>query len=620
MAALLVSSFAQPGLKACDADFDHFAFCNTSLPLDDRVRDLVSRIDDSVKPNLLTARGHLNGHHDAPDGGRQALPELGVPSYYWGSNCIHSSMFSNCTADGRCSTSFPSNGAWAATFDRQMMRQMAAVVGRETRAGWNEGDWLDNGLNGAGLECWGPVLNMNRDPRWGRNGEAGPECPYLMGQLGVAWTLGLQRGDASVEAEARTKYALVAVTLKHFDANSLEDSDGFTRHTVDANISKQLLADYYWPAFRAPIRDAGALGVMCSYNSVNGVPACASPLMKAARDAWGFAGYVTSDSDSVADVWREHKYRQTAAEASCASIRDGGTDIDSGNTFYDSLLEGVNASLGCSIADVDRALFNSFRVRFKLGLFDPKPTNPYWALSQKDIGTAASRALNRRVASASLVLLANPPPPPPPSPPPPGNGGAEGGAGGGAVEGGAEGIAESQPPVLPISAGKRIAVIGPHANASRALIQVDTGKICPSGGFDCVASPLAAIDALNAAAGGRTSYAEGCDVILMGRQGFAAALVAAAAADVVILGLGGTSCGGWGVGRWGKPDNVPPHLQCHAANATNGMQWAEGEGHDRTSIDLPGEQHALAAAVLALRKPTAIFLLNGGMVSIAGNP
>ena len=135
-----------------------------------------------------------------------------------------------------------------------------------------------------------------------------------MGELGTAWTLGLQQNAED------PRYVQVAVTLKHFDANSLENSDGFTRHTVDANVSKHALADYYWPAFKSSIR-AGARGVMCSYNAVNGKPTCADPLMRAARAAWGFSGYVTSDSDSVADIWRSHKYVPTAEQASCLAIR-----------------------------------------------------------------------------------------------------------------------------------------------------------------------------------------------------------------------------------------------------------------------------------------------------------
>ena len=333
----------------------------------------------------------------------------------------------------------------------------------------------------------------------------------------------------------------------------------YTRHNFDANISHQLLADYYWPAFRSSIREAKAKGVMCSYNSVNGQPACASPLLKAAREAWGFDGYVTSDSDSVADVWKEHHYTPTAAQASCVAVHDGGCDIDSGNTYYDSLLEGVQSSApGCaaaSMTDVDRALFNSLRVRFDLGLFDPKERNPYWSLGADDIGTDASRALSRRAASESLVLLQNP---------------MRRGGGGEAV--------------LPLTPGVRVAVLGPHGNASHSLIQVDTGRICADGTMDCVQTPLAAISELNGAAGGSTSYAEGCDLTRRGTSGFAAALAAAKAAEVVVLGLGISSCGNW----WhfqGRP--------CAAANATNGMAHLEAEGHDRTSIDLPAEQHAL---------------------------
>ena len=270
LACSIMPSAAQPsyydsGRSACvpGSKGEHLPFCNTSVPVDDRVRDLISRIKAVDKPNLLTARGHLKNR------GRTALPELGVPSYYWGANCIHSSMFSNCTTTGGCSTSFPSGPSWAATFDRDMMRSMASVVGREQRAGFTLGNFTDNGRNGMGLECWGPVLNMNRDPRWGRNAEGGTECPFLMGELGVAWTHGLQVGEGD-----DPKFLQVAVTLKHFDANSVEGGatgtegdHGLGRHTVDPNISKYLLSDYYWPAFKAAIRRADAKGVMCSCKS-----------------------------------------------------------------------------------------------------------------------------------------------------------------------------------------------------------------------------------------------------------------------------------------------------------------------------------------------------------------
>ena len=215
-------------------------------------------------------------------------------------------MFSNCTVDGRCSVSFPSGPSQAATFDSALIQQMANVVGIETRSGWNE-NWVDDGMNGAGLDCWGPVLNVNRDPRWGRNGEGGTEDPTLMGRLGLAWTRGLQNGQDP-------NHTLVSITIKHFVANSVEGlwtKDGqewgtknawVGRHTIDANVSKYSLQDYYWPAFRTSIKQGNALGVMCSYNMVRGTPTCLDPLQKAVRDQWGYEGYVTSDSDSIDDA------------------------------------------------------------------------------------------------------------------------------------------------------------------------------------------------------------------------------------------------------------------------------------------------------------------------------
>jgi hypothetical protein len=298
---------------------------------------------------------------------------------------------------------------------------------------------------------------------------------------------------------------------------------------------------------------------------VNGKPTCLDPLMKAARAAWNFSGYVTSDSDAVGDAWRTHHYAKTGGEASCMALRDGQCDIDSGNTFYNNLLLGV-AAKKCSMADVDRALFNSFRVRFELGLFDPVSTQPWWKLGQSDIGTAASTKLNLQAAQSSLVLIQNP------------------------------------AAVLPLTTGTHVAVIGPHGNASRDLIQHDTGKICPTvepwdGGhsqamFDCVRSPQQEIAAINRA--GTTTYTQGSEVASAVVGGVEAAVAAARNADVVVLGLGIS-----------ERDRTP------AARA-----YQETEGHDRTSIDLPPVQKALAKAVMALGKPTVVFLLNGGMVAL----
>jgi beta-D-xylosidase 4 len=405
--------------------------------------------------------------------------------------------------------------------------------------------------------------------RRGRNAEGGAEDPYLMGEVGTAWTRGMQEGRG-----LERRFLQTVTTLKHFDANSLEGEssgdDGLTRHTIDVNISKYLLADYYWAAFRKTISNAGARGVMCSYNSVRGIPTCLSPLMKAARDSWGFRGYVTSDSDSIADAYKAHKYVPTAAEASCAGVRTGSCDIDSGNTYCDSLQEGVKAG-HCSQADVDRAVSRTLRTRFELGLFDPTDDQPYWKLGADDIGTAAAKALNLRLAQSSLVLLQNP------------------------------------NHVLPLKPGGKIAMLGPHANATMTMIQHDTGKICPGlawqrghedGGdndpasYHCVVSPAAAVRSINGASGGQTTYEQACDVYHRSTAGFAAALAAAKAADIVVLALG-----------------IEERLRSDSKTDASDP-YRERESHDRSSIDLPEVQKELAKQVIALNKPTVVVLMN----------
>jgi xylan 1,4-beta-xylosidase len=576
----LSKTAAQPGVPACAAPpHDAYPFCNTSLPLEARVRDLVARVHDADKPGLLTARHH------------QALSYLGVPAYYWGSNCIHSSMFSNCTEEGRCSTSFPSGPSTAATFDRTLIRAIGGVVGRETRAGFNA-KWLDNGFNGAGLDCWGPVINLNRDPRWGRNGEGGAEDPYLMGQLGLAWTRGMQVGVEDPD------HVLVAITLKHFVANDVDGKwtqDGVwgssavpnatvNRHTVNAKISKHDLMDSYWPAFRDAIREGDAQGIMCSYNSVNGVPTCLDPLQKAARESWGFNGYVTSDSDSIDDAWRTHHYVETAAEASCQAVGNGGCDVDSGNTYLNGLLHGVaNESLtDCNMADVDASLFNTFRVRFRLGLFDPPADSPFWKLNVKDdMGTDASKALNLRAALESLVLLRN------------------------------------DDAILPLSTGIDIAVVGPHGDATRDLIQVDTGRICANG-YDCVTSPFNALAAANT--GGTTTFTAGTGIIDKDTSHIAAAVNAAKLADVVVAAVGITNCGNWWHERnqkqGGSVGDDNSTWSCGDFTAGTGVEFLEGETHDRERLSLPPAQSSLLKAILELGKPTVVILLNGGAVGI----
>ena len=175
---------------------------------------------------------------------------------------------------------------------------------------------------------------------------------------------------------------------------------------------------------------------------------------------------MTSDSDSIADAWQAHHYVKSAAEASCAAVKTGYCDIDSGGTYVAGLAAGIAAG-HCTMADVDRALFHTMKVRFELGLFDP-PTGPYWQLGEDDIGTDKAKELNLESAMKSLVLIKN---------------GAETTA---TTVAGSPTTASRRPDaapapapaaVLPFKVGAAVAVIGPHGNATGNMIQVDTGSV-----------------------------------------------------------------------------------------------------------------------------------------------
>jgi hypothetical protein len=241
----------------------------------------------------------------------------------------------------------------------------------------------------------------------------------------------------------------------------------------------------------------------------------------------------------------DHHYVQTYEEAAAASIK-AGTDINSGNIYLLHLENALQQKL-ITEQDIDNALYNAFKIRFQLGLFDPIDDQPYWHVPPTAVDTAQSQALNLLATKQSIVLLKN------------------------------------DANTLPFSKGKNIAVLGPHGNATSALVGNYIGQICPSGKYDCVTSPYQAIKTDNV--GGNTVYSEGCQINSTSTAGFAAAVTAAKAADYVILFLGID-------------------------------QTIEREGHDRIEITLPGVQERFAQTILAVGKPTVIVLINGGIVAI----
>jgi len=555
LAALLARAQTVPATtvtldtRACQGGFAALPFCNQALTLDARVRDLVSRIEDADVAPQLTAR---HGGGDSP-GPASNISSLGLPEWDWGLNAIHG-VQSSCVSDGNgktiCPTSFMNPVNFGATFNRSLFFSLGAVIATETRALWLAGAVEDSDWSGRphiGLDVWSPNINIARDPRWGRNCEVCSEEPMVNGLFGQLYTQGVQGGEDAGHLKT-------IVTLKHWDAYSLEDSDGFTRNNFNAVVSNFALQDTFWPAFRASVVDGGAKGVMCSYNAVNGKPTCANDFLASVlRGTWGFTGYITSDTDAVENVWqpfpRGHQYVNTTAEGACVAIRNGTTDVCSGSSYHDGLMDAVAQGL-CSRADVDAALYRTMMVRMQLGLFDaPDPvTNPYWSVPLTAVDTQDSQDLNLLATLSSMVLL------------------------------------KHDGATLPFAKGRSIAVIGPHANASAALVGNYLGQLCADNTLNCVVSPFLALQAANA--GGSVSMAAGCAINSTDRSGFAAAVALAQSADFVVLALG-------------IDGNV------------------EGEGHDRVSIDLPQIQHDLAAAIAAVGKPTAVVLVHGGSIDVS---
>lgn len=231
-----------------------FPICDPSLPSRDRAADLVSRMTTSEKITQLVTTA-------------EAIPRLGLPKFEWWSEALHGVAYSPGVSFGGdlpAATSFPMPINLGAAFNLSLVHRIATIVSTEARAFNNEGR--------AGLVFFTPNINIFRDPRWGRGQETPGEDPYLTSQYVYSLINGLQRGDDE-------RYLKIAADCKHFDAYDLEDWNGTDRFHFDARVSDQDLVETFLPPFESCIHDAKVASIMCSYNSVNGVPGCANEFL-----------------------------------------------------------------------------------------------------------------------------------------------------------------------------------------------------------------------------------------------------------------------------------------------------------------------------------------------------
>jgi beta-glucosidase len=363
-------------LPAATAWSDEPPYRDLNRTFEERAADLVSRMTLEEKIAQLG--------NNAP-----AIPRLDVPAYEWWNEALHG------VARAGSATVFPQAIGLAATFDPQLMHEVATVISDEARA--KHHDFARRGLRGRyqGLTFWSPNINIFRDPRWGRGQETYGEDPWLTARLGVAFVKGLQGDDP--------KYRKVDATAKHFAVHSGPEAD---RHHFDVHPSERDLYETYLPAFQALVQEGGVAAVMGAYNRVYGESASASPrlLQQVLRKDWGFGGYVVSDCDSIEDIYKHHKIVGTAPEAAALGVRYG-CDLDCGKT-YDALLPAVRQKL-VSEAEIDAALRRLMLTRFKLGMFDP-PERVRWAKIPYSVNQSVEHdALARRVARSSIVMLKN---------------------------------------------------------------------------------------------------------------------------------------------------------------------------------------------------------------------
>jgi len=364
------------GLCVSYAYAAEFPFQNPSLPIEQRVADLVGRLTPEEKISQMTMTA-------------AAIPRLGIPEYTWWNEGLHG------VARSGYATVFPQAIGLAATWDTSLMHSVGDTISTEARAKYADAIAHGNHRIYFGLTIWSPNINIFRDPRWGRGQETYGEDPYLTSRMGLAFVTGLQGDDP--------KYLKVVATPKHFAVHSGPEQ---LRHEFDVNPSPQDLQATYLPAFHTTITEAHAASTMCAYNAVDGAPACASDLLlkKTLRGQWQFGGFVTSDCWALTDIWKGHKFAPDEEHAAADALH-AGTDTSCGPEFA-ALNQALKDKL-VSENEINTAVKRLFTARFRLGMFDPSQDVPYARIPMSEVDSEAHRQLARQVARESIVLLKN---------------------------------------------------------------------------------------------------------------------------------------------------------------------------------------------------------------------
>ena len=428
---------------------DYKAYLDETLSFEERAKDLVSRmtLEEKVFQTLYTA---------------PAIEHLGVKAYNWWNEALHG------VARAGVATVFPQAIGLAATFDEDLIEEVADVISTEGRAKFNAQQKYGDYDIYKGLTFWSPNVNIFRDPRWGRGHETYGEDPYLSSRLGVRFVNGIQGHD--------DKYMKAAACAKHFAVHSGPEDQ---RHSFNAECSTQDLYETYLPAFKACVQEADVESVMGAYNRTNGEPCCGSKtlLKDILRDEWGFKGHVVSDCWAIKDFHEFHKVTSTPVE-SVAMAMNNGCDLNCGNLFG-NLLMAVRDGL-TEEKTIDEAVTRLVTTRMKLGLFDDQAKVPFNKIGYDQVDSKEHLEFNIDVSKKSIVLLKN------------------------------------EDKLLPLDKSKlkTVGVIGPNADNRKALV----------GNYEGTASEYVTIlEGIKEYLGDdtRVYYSEGCHLFKKSSQGLA---------------------------------------------------------------------------------------------------
>ena len=512
-----------PGLGLSGEELPRFR--DPAQPVEERVQDLVGRLTLEEKAQLLDHRG-------------PTLERFGLRADQW-NQCLNGVKWD------RPTTLFPICLAMAATWDTNLVHEVATALSDEARAiynGWHRDPQAPG--EHKGLIYRAPVMNIGRNPYWGRNHEGWGEDPQLGGRMAVAYVRGLQGDDP--------RHLKIAATLKHFAVNNVEAD----RTKLNAVVPERALREYWLPHFRDAVVEGGAQSLMASYNAINGTPNNINRwlLTDLLKDEWKHEGFVVSDLGGVKTMVQGHGGGKLAFEDAVAQSVMAGCDFS--DKEYAAHIPAAVRAGKITAERLDDAVRRVLRVRFRLGEFDPFEAVPYSAIPVSVIDSAAHRALARRAAQASIVLLKN--------------------------EGG----------LLPLAATKltRVAVIGPQAD--RIL------KHNYNGALPACVTPLQGIRR-RLGAGCEVTYALGAQVtgashpwqkdepprVADAEAAIAEAVALARAAEVALVFVGTDTS-------------------------------VEMEGRDRAKLALPGRQEDLVRAVQAANPRTVVVEMSAGPLAV----